>query len=95
MKKCFDCGNKLPHFLFDKRPSGTYQRPSDKGLSTTCKRCVFRQTIRQGGIFYKWENKWKKEHPTIPASKLTLILFALLGTRYKVNLVKYLYEKKN
>lgn len=86
-KKCFKCNKKKPLFLFDKRPEGVYTRPSDQGVSVSCKICSIKESFNNGGVFYKWSRKWEKQHPVIRISPFWIVIFHLFGLKTKRKLI--------
>jgi hypothetical protein len=58
MKKCFNTKNNLPLFLF-KKDSSKYQIQADKGRCKVCRICDLKKSLKHGGVFARFENKYQ------------------------------------
>ena len=58
MKKCFNTKKYLPLFLFQKDFS-KYQIQADQGRCKICRICNLKISLKQGGVFARFENKYE------------------------------------
>lgn len=58
MKKCFNTKNNLPLFLFQK-DSSKYQIQADQGRCKICRICNLKISLKQGGVFARFDNKYQ------------------------------------
>ena len=60
MKRCFNCKNDLPLFMYHKLPENDYQLKTDLGRATECRLCTYERIKREG----------EKLHPYRKVTKL-------------------------